>query len=253
MNKHTTAFIAHRGASHDAPENTMAAFNLAWQQDADGIEGDFRLTKDGVIVCVHDASAKRTAGLDINIAEASLAELRRLDAGCWKGDQWRGAGIPVIDEVLESVPAGKRIFIEIKCGVEIFPALNKALAGSGLDCGQVAIIAFDTAVIIEAKKKFPRIKTFWLTNFTEDKNTGAVKPSPDEIVAMLEKTGADGVDCREHAVVDQQFVQILRKAHKEIHIWTVDNVSAARRLLDMGVDSLTTNRAGWLKQQIPGR
>ncbi|MFM1902441.1 MAG: hypothetical protein RLZZ440_341, partial [Planctomycetota bacterium] len=72
---------AHRGASYDAPENTLAAFRLAWEQGADAIEADFRLTSDGQIVCVHDADTERVAGVRHVVAETPLAELRALDAG----------------------------------------------------------------------------------------------------------------------------------------------------------------------------
>jgi len=244
------AIIAHRGASHDAPENTIAAFNLAWQQNADGIEGDFHLTKDMEIVCIHDATTKRTAGQTLMVAEATLAELRRLDAGSWKGDQWRGARIPTIDEVLATVPEGKKVFIELKCGPEILPTLEKALAKSRLPAGQTVIISFDTRVIAETKRQIPQLKALWLTSFKTDKDTGAVNPSAKEILATLEQIGADGVDCNAHAILDQQFIQTLRAAHKEVHLWTVDDVATAKRVFQSGVASLTSNRAGWLKQQL---
>jgi len=241
--------IAHRGASHDAPENTMAAFNLAWQQGADVIEGDFYLTRDGEIVCIHDATTKRTAGQTMKVAEATLAELRQLDVGSWKGDQWSGARIPTIDEVLATVPEGKIIFIEIKCGPEILPALKKALAKSKLQPGQTVIISFHPKVIAETKRQIPQLKALWITGFKTDEKTGVVHPSAKEILATLDKIGADGVGCNAHAIVDQQFMQILRTAQKEVNIWTVDNVATAKRFLHLGIDSLTSNRAVWLKQQ----
>ncbi len=244
------AVIAHRGASHDAPENTIAAFNLAWEQGADGVEGDFHLTGDGKIVCIHDATTERTAGESKTVADATLAELRRLDVGSWKGAQWSGARIPAIDEVLATVPEGKRVFIEIKCGPEILPALKKALAKSGLQPAQTVIISFDTMVIAETRRMIPELKALWLTEFKTDKNTGIVRRSAKEILATLEEIGADGVGCKALSIVDQQFVQTLRTAHKEVHMWGVDNVTTAKRLLPLGVDSFTTNRAGWLKRQL---
>lgn len=246
-------FIAHRGASHEAPENTIAAFNLAWQEDADGIEGDFYLTKDGEIVCVHDDTTKRTAGQNMKVAEATLAELRQLDAGSWKGDRWRGARIPTIEDVLATVPEGRKVFVEIKCGPEILPALKKALAECKLQPGQTVIISFDTKVIAETKRQIPELKALWLTGFKTDKNTGVVSPSAKEIVATLEKIGADGVHCQSHTIVDQQFMKTLQTAHKEVHIWTVDDVVTAKRIVQLGADSITSNRAGWLKQQLRGK
>src|SRR3954462_1817716 len=78
--------VGHRGASYDAPENTVAAIKLAWEQKADGSEFDIYLTRDGKIAVMHDATAKRTAGADKKIADTPLAELRTLDAGRWKGE-----------------------------------------------------------------------------------------------------------------------------------------------------------------------
>lgn len=243
------ALIAHRGASADAPENTLAAFELAWRQDADGIEGDFRLTRDGEIVCMHDASTERTAGRAMMVADATLAELRQLDAGAWRGEQWRGLRIPTLGEVLSTVPAGKQVFIEIKCGPEIVPALEAALAASGLAAAQVALLAFDTRVVAEAKRRLPQFRTRWLTGFTEGR-TGGVLPTATSILGTLEAIGADGVGCCSHPAVDRALVQTLHGARKEIHLWTVDDVPTAQRYLQLGVDSITSNRAGWLKQQL---
>lgn len=245
-------FIAHRGASHEAPENTIAAFNLAWQEDADGIEGDFHLIQDDGIVCVHDDATKRTAGKDMKVAGATFAELCELDAGSWKGDRWCGARIPAIQEVLATVPEGRKVFIEVKCGPEILPALKMVLAEGKLRLGQVIIISFDAGVIAETKRQIPAVKALWLTEFKTDRDTGAVSPSANEIVATLEEIGADGVDCEFHGIVDQQFMQALRAARKEVHIWTVDDVATAKHLVQLGIDSITSNRAGWLKQQLYG-
>src|SRR5687768_9550612 len=92
--------IAHRGASHDAPENTLAAFKLAIEQGADGFEADFYLAKDGRVVCLHDPDTKRVAGKKLLVREASFAELRALDVGIWKGPQWKGERLPTLEEVL---------------------------------------------------------------------------------------------------------------------------------------------------------
>ncbi len=243
-------FIAHRGASHEAPENTIAAFNLAWQENADGIEGDFYLTKDGEIVCIHDNTTKRTTGQNIKVAEATLAELRQLDTGSWKGERWRGARIPTIEEVLATVTEGRKVFIEIKCGPKILQALKKALADGKLQPGQAVILSFSTELIAETKRQIPEMKALWLTGFKTDENTGVVEPSAIEIVATLEKIGADGVSCRSHTIIDQQFMKTLQAAHKEVHIWTVDDVVKAKRFVYLGVDSIISNRAGWLKQQL---
>ncbi len=80
--------VAHRGASGDAPENTLASFSLAWQQDADAIEGDFHLTSDGHIVCIHDSDTNRVSGTRLVINKSTLKELQELDIGSHFGDKF---------------------------------------------------------------------------------------------------------------------------------------------------------------------
>src|SRR4029453_13086438 len=88
--------LGHRGASADAPENTLAAFRLARAQGADGVELDVRRCATGEVVVIHDGDARRTAGAPLRIAEAPLAALRALDAGAWKGERFRGERIPLL-------------------------------------------------------------------------------------------------------------------------------------------------------------
>ena len=83
--------VAHRGASYDAPENTMPAFKLAWEQGADAIEGDFLLTKDGHIVCIHDRTTKRFCDQDLVVSKSTLKQLKALDVVSWKNEKYEGA------------------------------------------------------------------------------------------------------------------------------------------------------------------
>src|SRR5262245_57022835 len=106
--------IAHRVASHDAPKNTLAAINLACQQNADAVEIDVRLSKDGELVLIHAPITKRTCGVNHRVSDLTLAELKTLDAGQWKGRQWSGENIPSLDEVLACVPRNKSVLIELK-------------------------------------------------------------------------------------------------------------------------------------------
>ena len=243
--------VAHRGASHDAPENTLAAFHLAWEKGADAVEGDFLLTRDGRIVCIHDKTAKRTGGRELQVVESTLEELRELEYGAWKAAKYKGEPIPTLAEVLAVVPAGKRIFIEIKCGPEIVPTLKKELAASGLKRDQIVIIAFDAEVIAAAKRALPGIKACWLTSFKQDKASGAWTPSVDAIVETLKRIKADGLDCKADArVVDEAFVKRLRAERMELHCWTVNDPMVARRFRELGFDSITTDRPAFLRRTL---
>ncbi|MEI6306166.1 MAG: glycerophosphodiester phosphodiesterase family protein, partial [Deltaproteobacteria bacterium] len=142
-----TLLIAHRGASREAPENTLAAFRLAFSEGADGIEADFRLTRDGKIICLHDSSTSRTAGIDLKVADSSLKELRRLDVGAWKGECWRGELIPTLEEVLATLPAEKKLLIELKSGPEIVSVLKMILDRSERDTALINILSFSKEVV----------------------------------------------------------------------------------------------------------
>ena len=133
--------VAHRGSSFDAPENTLPAFELAWKQGADAIEGDFLLTKDNQIVCIHDGSTKRLADRNLAVRGSTLEELRKLDVGSWKHEKFKGTRIPTIAEVFATIPKGRKIFVEVKCGKEIIPYLVKEIGKSKLKTEQVVLIA----------------------------------------------------------------------------------------------------------------
>jgi len=108
--EHAPLVVAHRGASHAAPENTLAAFKLAWKEGADAIEGDFFLTKDQEIVCTHDRTTQRLnkEKLNLDVAKSTLEELRALDVGSWKNEKWKGERMPTLAEVMATVPDGKK-------------------------------------------------------------------------------------------------------------------------------------------------
>ncbi|MBU5613135.1 glycerophosphodiester phosphodiesterase [Geomonas azotofigens] len=243
----TPLIIGHRGASRDAPENTLASFRLAFAQGADGIEADFRLTRDGSIVCLHDSGTSRTAGGDLTVAESTLAELRRLDAGSWKGDQWRGEPIPTLPQVLELLPPGKKLLIELKSGVEILDALAADLARAGISEERIRFLAFDHLLVAALKERLPGYRACWLCDY---RWRGGWHPSRAEVLSRLAAIGADGLASRDRAILDASLVGELRARGLEIHVWTVDSAKGAARLRDLGVDSIMTNRPGWLRRAL---
>jgi len=242
--------IAHRGASRDAPENTLAAFQLAWQQGADGIEADFRLTLDGRIVCLHDVGTGRTAAIDLTVATTSFADLRRLDLGSWKGPAWQTEPIPSLEEVLQQLPAGKILFIELKSGPEIIAPLRRILDHGITATGQLRLLAFDPLLIARCKEQLPDIRACLNVNYRWSLRTLGWQPTRLEIPALLEQCGADGLSSRNCSLLDEQFITRLQQNGKEVHVWTVDSARTARRYRQMGVDSIMTNRPGWLRSRL---
>ena len=234
-----TLIVAHRGASADAPENTLPAFNLAWEQGADAIEGDFYLSKDGTIVCIHDGDTKRTSGVTNVIAETTLKNLRKLDVGLWKDEQWKGTQIPTLAEVFKTIPAEKKIYIEVKIGPEIIQPLLKEIEKSGLQDEQIVIISFNPKVVHAAKVHAPQFKAFLLAGLKEDES-GKMDPSIEKILAVLKQTGADGLSSNWN-VINQSFIQHVIDAGYEYHVWTVNDLETAQRFKKWGAKSITTD------------
>jgi len=240
--------VAHRGASRDAPENTVSSMNLGWEQGADACELDIRLTKDGRIVVVHDRTTKRTAGLDRDVSAQTLAELRQLDAGRWKEAKWAGEKIPTLAEALATIPDGKRMFIEIKCGPEVLPELERVLKASGKRPEQLVLIGFDYDLMRLARERFPRLRLFWICSH-KIKGTNRT-PAIESLIAQAKDARFDGLDLESKFPITIESVSKVRAAGLGVHVWTIDDPELARQWIAAGVDSITTNRPGGLREEL---
>ena len=234
--------VAHRGASKQAPENTLPAFNLAWEQGADAIEADFHLTKDGHIVCIHDSNTKKYTDQKLTISKSTLAALRKLDVGKKKGEKYKGTFIPTIAEVFSTIPDEKLIYIEIKCGKEIIPTLFEQIKKSKLKDKQIVIISFKENILKEIKLQAPQFKTLWLNNLKKDK-AGNIPPS---ILETLKAIKADGISASKNTL-NGEYIKTLHKNGFEYHVWTINDQKAADRFQKAGVQSITTDVPGVLK------
>jgi glycerophosphoryl diester phosphodiesterase len=240
--------IAHRGASYDAPENTLASIKLAWEQKADAAEFDVFLTKDGKIVVIHDKDTKRTAGVEKVIAETTLAELRTLDVGRWKDPKFAGEKIPTLDEVLATTPAGKQVFIEVKCGPEIVPELDRVMTTSGLKSEQLVVISFSADVVAAVKKARPDVQVYWIVSLRPRK--GEQPPSAESLIERAKAIRADGLDLSASETLDREYAEKVKAAGLKLYVWTVNDLDVARRMVEIGVDGITTDRPGWLREQL---
>ena len=240
--------VAHRGASAEAPENTIPAFELAWKQGADAIEGDFHLTKDGQIVCIHDRDTGKVADRKLLVSESTLAELQTLDVGAHKDARFKGTKIPTIAEVFATVPEGRMIFIEIKCGGEIVNPLIDEIGKSGLQQEQIVVISFNANVLKELKMKAPEYKVSWLCNF---KGNGKDRPVSPSIETTLDTLG----DIETRAIssgisIPDEYLATLMAQGYEWHVWTVNDRETARRAKARGAASITTDVPGRLRTYL---
>lgn len=249
MSQHSVSIVGHRGASFDAPENTLAAFRLAWEQGADAIEGDFRLTEDGHVVCIHDATTERISNQNLTVADTPLETLKTLDVGSWKNNAFSSERIPTIEEVFATVPSGKKIYIEIKTGIEIMPAFLDALEQTTLTDEQLVVIAFDPEVIHQTKIHRPSVTAHLLVHF-QTLDSGDWGPSKKTVLQTLKTIQADGLSTHSDWFITRAFVDSLKAEGFEYHTWTIDEVDLANHFIEVGVQSISTNRPGWLREKV---
>jgi glycerophosphoryl diester phosphodiesterase len=221
--------VAHRGASEDAPENTMAAFRRAWELGVECIELDVHVSRDGHVVVMHDKTTKRIGGRDKKIADQTLAELRELDVGAWKSPVFKGERIPTLGEVLASTPAGRTVFVEIKSGPETIPAIAKAIQDSDPRPrgGKLALQGFDPKTLAQFAAAVPGAPAYWTVDppvDDRDKDRPVPLPYPDTVVAEAKRHGFPGLALYFGSVTDQLLAD-AKVAGLEIDVWTINEPS----------------------------
>jgi len=241
--------IAHRGASFDAPENTLAAMQLAWEQNADAIELDLWLSKDGRLVVFHDADAKRIAGVARKIADLTLAEVQQFDVGAWKNSRFKGERIPALESILATIPKGRRAVLEIKCGPEIVPELKRVLDTAKCLPRELAIISFNFDSLKKSRQTFPDIEHYFLHSYKKDPATGNF-PELKPLIARAHAANFHGLNLHFDWPIDDQFVRDVKSAGLKLLVWTVNDATLAKRLVSTGVDAITTDRPEWLREQL---
>lgn len=234
-------FIAHRGASYEAPENTLASINLAWEGGVKYVEVDVRLSSDQRVMVIHDRTTKRTSKEKVKlvVSETHSEDLRKLDVGFFKGDHFQGEQIPFLEEVLETIPQNDTLVIEIKTGPEILPALETILMKSG-KLNQIIFTSFHLRTLTELKSVFPDNHCYYLKMFS-------LKLKED--MKMASRSGIDGINLH-HKNVNRKVLRRARRLHLDVMAWTINDPKTAQKLYREGVSGITTNRPVWLKEQI---
>ena len=224
----TTLNIAHRGASLAAPANTLAAFDKAVELGADGIEFDVHLSADSVPVVIHDFTVDGSTDGHGRVADMTLAQLRRLDAGA-------GEHIPTLEEVLAAMGERLLLNIELKSLSMRDNGLERAVIAQverhGLG-GNVILSSFNPLSLRRAKEIAPHIQTGLLY--------APYLPLPLRR-AWLAPFAPHEARHPEHTMVDARYVAWARRRGYQINTWTVDDRDEMRRLIGLGVDGIITN------------
>ncbi|MCP4313709.1 MAG: hypothetical protein GY790_20840 [Bacteroidetes bacterium] len=237
-------FVAHRGASYLAPENSVASIKLAWELGAYATECDVRLSSDNRVVVYHDKNTKKLTGESHEIAETPWEDLQNLVIRLRETNllEFDGETIPLLKDLLVTIPENRMLVIEIKTGHEILPFL-KGVVDRHWTRGRIAFISFDFDAVSQAKAIYPDVPCYYLAMFKAD----AKKHIDLAVEAKL-----DGLNLR-HSIIDQGLSDACHEAGLDLWCWTVNDPETALRMKHLGVRAVTTDRPKWLKEQtLPG-
>lgn len=240
--KHVPLIVAHRGDSANAPENTLAAFRLALENGADGIELDVILSADQQLVVIHDDTLDRTSNGHGKVGDSPLAALRELDAGAWFGSEFEGETIPLLDEVFSELGGKFLINVELKNYKTPKDQLTELVVAMVKRHGlrdSVLLSSFNGRNLARAKSLAPEIRTGLLT-------------LPGLLGLPLRgffgrRYGADDLHPF-HRDVSVKMVQSRHQLGQKVNVWTVDVPDDLRRMQACGVDMIICNDPSHARQ-----
>lgn len=221
--------IAHRGASAYAPENTLAAFDLALQMGCRHLELDVDLTRDGHIVVMHDETVDRTTNGTGPVGNHTLAELRALDAGAWFGIQFTGERVPAYAEVLERYRGQAHLHTELKGRAPHLASGTADLVRQYDMVDHVTVTSFQYPRLAEIRAYAPELPTGWL-----------VSEVSDATIAQAHALGLTQI-CPRADTVTPALVHRLHAEGFVVRAWGVANEALMRQVVDAGADGMTVN------------
>lgn len=241
--------IAHRGASLIAPENTLAAFALAMESGANGIELDVRLSRDGVPVVIHDVTLRRT-GLRDEAVALDAKQLGEVDAGSWFNrahpkhahEEYAREGVPTLDRVFRLLrDRDARLYVEMKFGadegtVDLAQAVARLIKDHKLH-SRTVVVSFDLAAIARIKQTDPAIRTGALFEPKSDLTTVVRK---QRMIKAAIAHGANEI-LLHRSIATRSAVRLAVEAGLPAVVWTVDDPKWIGRARRLGIYALITN------------
>ncbi len=242
--------IAHRGESIEAPENSLSAITMAWSKGVRKVEIDIRKTSDDEIIVIHDRHTGRIGNKKYYVSRSTLEQLKTVDIGSKKSLIFKDEKIPTLKEVLKIIPLNCKLIIELKDNDKIIPLLVDLIIETKVSDKQVEFIAFNLKTISKLKSMLPEYKMLWLLNLDYFWPRWLTLINKKKILKRIKYNNLDGINIWAGQILNKDFIDFFKKSGYSIYVWTVNEPEQARILLSFGIDSITTDRASWLKQQL---
>lgn len=224
---------AHRGASHACPENTMMAFAKAREAGALSIETDLSLLGDGGLAVFHDPQLGRTVPGDAPLAELTRDDISQMDAGAWRGPDFAGETVPLLEDILDwQMDTGMRFNLEMKCHGARQGEAASALAGqmAGCDPSVSMVSSFDAMFLAAVKVTLPDLPRALIS-----------ETLPDDWQDTADRLHLSALHL-DHEVVTADMVEAIHAQGLLVRVYTVNDEADMSRMLDAGVDVMITDR-----------
>jgi len=221
--------IGHRGWPRKYPENTLAGFQAAIELGVDFVELDVHLSKDSHIVVIHDEDVKRTTDGKGSVRQMTLSQIKKLDAGGWYSERFKGERIPTLEEALEVASGKAGLAVEVKHPNETSRALDEKLIPLVKSYpGNVIVISFDIDYLKNFKRKAPHIKAGFLCLAAE------------EMIDLAADAGCEAIHPHRRGL-DGNFSQLARARGLAINTWTAFDKRDCKAMLKLDVDGIAAD------------
>ena len=246
--------VAHRGSSFEQPENTIAAVQEGISDKADYVEIDVQRSKDGELVVIHDTTLTRTTNVEevfgdrpsYAVGEFTLAELKQLDAGSWKGEQFTGEQIPTLNEVLDVLTKSQSgLLLEMKAP-ELYPGIVDDLVAqlearpgylnSNVANGRLVVQSFNWDFMAEFNAQLPEV-------------TAGLLGTPSDAQMVEFSSWADQINPN-YGAASVAFVDRVHELGMETYVYTVDAEATMVQMVENGVDGIITNKPNVLDEVL---
>ena len=226
--------VAHRGASMEAPENTLPAYIKAWDQGVDAVELDVRETKDKRLICIHDDSLGRVSESEYLISQETLATLKTIDVGSFRSKKFTNTYIPLLKEAFDHKPEKSKIFLEIKPSKISFNELNEMVETDVISKLNTHFLGFYPNIVEGLNKRFDIPATLSIIPAFFDYNY-------EKISSILEKSKSFGISQHIDSKKSINLIKKFKEEGKYCITWTVNNKKYMRDLIELGVDAIITD------------
>jgi glycerophosphoryl diester phosphodiesterase len=221
------AITAHRGASADAPENTLAALRKSIEDGADFAEIDVQEIADGRIVLTHDTDLLRIAGVKRKIWEVTYEEIRTLDAGAWFSPEFKGERFPLLEEAIDLSRGRLKLNIELKFNGherKLVESVVRIIAEKDFE-SECVISSLNYEALVEAGKLSPKLKRGYIVF---------------EAVGNLSRLEVDFLAVRDK-LATRDLIRSAHRSDMQVHVWTVNREANLVTFIDLGVDNILTD------------